>query len=1852
MSTADLISELRDAGVRLWEEDGQVHFRAPHGIMTPLRLEALRSQKQAVIDHLRASSGAVTVVPEPAARHDPFPLTDVQGAYLLGRGTAFPYGRVACHGYGELAVPSLDPGELEAAWQTLITRHDMLRAVIDVTGSQRVLADVPPYHIRVSDLRGASPDDVAAARAATRADMDHRVYQPGEWPLFDLRLTLTRDGAFLHMSIDFLIADFVSIELLLGELGRLCHGRGAPLPPLEITFRDYLLAERKIRETERYELDRDYWLRRVDELPPAPELPTAAMAAEAAPRFRRWQTALEPAEWAGLRYRASLHGISASGAVLAAYAEVIGRWSRHKRFTLNLTLLNRLPLHPQVGSLVGDFSSVNMLAVEQDPATAFRERSRRLQAQLWQDLDHRLFSGVAVLREIARRRGADTTLMPVVFTSAIGLDRPAAGRNGNGSAAGQDTGGGIGQLVHGISQTPQVWIDCQNIERGGVLVTNWDVRDGVFPDGLIDDMFASFVGLLRRLATDDAAWDSASPVALPEDQRVQRERVNATAGPAPTAMLHEGFVTQALAAPGRTAVLSEGISLSYGDLLARCIAVGNALKEAGCRPHEVVAAAMDKGWAQVAAVLGTLAVGAAYLPVDTDQPAARRARMLQVAGARVVLTQAHLAAALEWPKGVRVIAADTLAARPGDRDLPSCGACADDLAYVIYTSGSTGTPKGVMITHRSAMNTIADINRRFGVGPGDVVLGLSGLGFDLSVYDIFGTLAAGGCLVLPDPARRADPSHWAELAIAHGVTVWNSVPALLGMLHDHLRVSPAALPSMRLALLSGDWIPVALPGQIRELIPQLRVVSLGGATEAAIWSIFHPIEEVPDEWRSIPYGKPLANQALHVLDSALRPCPVWVTGELYISGAGLALGYLGDGKLTVARFIRDPQTGTRMYRTGDLGRYLPDGSIEFLGREDSQIKIRGHRVELGEIESALHSFPAVGRAAAIATGEPRQQRHIAAFVESKRRPASSAGQAAVAELGAAASAAASEALADVDTDGYAAYTRSLDDVALIAMITALRQAGLFGGPDTTHSLDEILHAPGVAPRYRRLVRRWLGALERHGLVAREPAGAYRLCGPTDEAAVAEGWRRVAELLPAAGRESELMGYFRASTDNLAALLEGGQDPVRLLFPEGSLETSANLYEHALFNVWANRVAAAATRQIAGQHARSGPIRVLEVGGGGGGTTARVAAALPNGEVEYLFTDLSQFFLNQARERFRCYPWMTFGLLDLDRDCRPQGYAPNSFDLVVAGDVLHATRHVGHALRRIRELVAPGGWLVLLEMTRDHYQIMTSLELLVRLDETVAEFEDERRDRDQTFLTQEQWLRLLGEAGGTVQLCLPADDRPGDFIGQLGMRVFAVQFKTDQEPVDEGKLAAHLASVLPAYMLPPSVGLVDELPLSPNGKIDRKALHRLLPSQPTAKAQLSAASKEPRGELEATLAGIWAEVLNLGAVDREQNFFALGGDSLLAAQLAGRLLDEVPQAKPFFFDELLRQLLEEPTVAALAARLAGPRQEPAQPAAEEDPGGPRIAQLHGGAAQARWVIVPGPCAPVSAYRLLAAGLGDGAVLGVEDCGAPRHAGLDPTRLRELLAADYVRLLLEHCGQQPINLIGCGFGTALAAETARQLAESGASVQSLAVIASCPLPYQIEDDLLAEYLYARAGGAAPGGLGFPVEAALGRALRAVLAEHGPVVPDGSLARVGGDGELDAVAVCWQQMAGMEQHDRINALTAALPADGPWPRAAGAGQAGAMRSYQRFRYGLRIADHRQMPVYAGDMIVLRPCTETPLWPASRADTTNLWERICLGELRVADIPGDCFGWHLPANLPGATAALAALARPESGL
>ncbi|MFI7615818.1 amino acid adenylation domain-containing protein [Nonomuraea terrae] len=912
--------------------------------------------------------------PTPAAGEEGFPLTPLQTAYWIGRDPAFPLGGVATFYYREYDretgpdSPEADLARLAEAWDRLVRRHPMLRMIVDRQGRQHILPEVDPYEITVEDLRDAAPDEAQERARQLRYACSHQVRPTDKWPLFDIRAAFLPNGRTrIFFGTDILALDMTGWMQIVSEWGRLVADPDTVLPPVPATFAEVVRRRQADPEqARRRERDLEYWRERAPSLPPGPRLPLAQDPAQVrAHRFTRSHAELDSAEWRALKEQAARRGLSPTGVLLAAFGLVLARWGADEAFCLNTTLFDR-PDDPELTQVVGDFTTTMLVELPQPDLVrrnGFEDFAAQVNRRFWTDLEHRSVSGIEVLREAATPAGLTPT-HPVVFTSGIGL------------APERSPTGWLGEEVFGVSQTPQVALDHIVHDEDDRLRICWDAVDGLFPDGFVDGMRDAHHLLLRRLATDPGAWHDPGlgwdPSFLADEPLHGRTDV----GP----LLTDPLRAAARAMPDRQALLATGGGLTHGELAERTERIGSALAALGAGPGDLVAVAFPQSVDQVVALLGVCASGAGYVPVEPSWPESRIASVCEQAGIRHAVVPGEGGPA--WPGTVNVHRLPDLekkertgaARRPG----------ADDLAYVIFTSGSTGRPKGVAIEHRAARTTIDAMIDRFPVGPEDRVLALSAFSFDLSVHDFFGMMGAGAALVLPDLARQRDPGHWLDLMERHRVTVWNTAPALMEMLVEYAEIDQdrarGALASLRLVLLSGDWIPVTLPDRIRAMAPEAQVISLGGATEASIWSICYPIGEVSPSWTSIPYGRALPGQSFLILDGQGRPCPVGRPGELHIGGDGLARGYIGDEPQTTTRFVTDPILRRRLYRTGDLGRWRYDGTIEFMGRMDRQVKVRGHRIELGEVESALRRVPGVQHAVALSVTGPDDRPRLVAYV--------------------------------------------------------------------------------------------------------------------------------------------------------------------------------------------------------------------------------------------------------------------------------------------------------------------------------------------------------------------------------------------------------------------------------------------------------------------------------------------------------------------------------------------------------------------------------------------------------------------------------------------------------------------------------------------------------------------------------------------------------------------------------------------------------------------------------------------------------------------------------------------------------
>ncbi|WP_437079543.1 amino acid adenylation domain-containing protein [Streptomyces sp. enrichment culture] len=495
-------------------------------------------------------------------------------------------------------------------------------------------------------------------------------------------------------------------------------------------------------------------------------------------------------------------------------------------------------------------------------------------------------------------------------------------------------------------------------------------------------LFDRWVRLLGAAVSDPDRALADLDILTPEEHRRAVVDFNDTAHPVPEASLGELFARQAGETPGAPAVTDGDRTLSYAQLDARADALAHELMGRGVRPGDTVGVLLERSIASVTAVLGLAKAGAVYVPLDTRYPADRIRHVLADTGARLLITDDGSAPAsgAEAVELLHIASPRSLAPDPGD---PGVGVCGGDAAYVMYTSGSTGEPKGIVVTHRNVAALALD--PRFDPRAHQRVLLHSPAAFDASTYELWVPLLNGGTVVVA-PAGELDVPALQHTIASERVTALWLTSSLLNVIADH---AVDALSTVREVWTGGEAVSGATVRRLHEACPALRVVDGYGPTETTTFATCHPVPRPCTGGATVPIGRPMANTRVYVLDACLRPVPPQVTGELYIAGAGLARGYLGKPGLTAERFVADPYSpgsGGRMYRTGDLVRVNADGDLEYMGRADQQVKVRGFRIEPGEIEHVLTEHPHVARAAVVAQRDRPGSTRLIAYIVPEEVP--------------------------------------------------------------------------------------------------------------------------------------------------------------------------------------------------------------------------------------------------------------------------------------------------------------------------------------------------------------------------------------------------------------------------------------------------------------------------------------------------------------------------------------------------------------------------------------------------------------------------------------------------------------------------------------------------------------------------------------------------------------------------------------------------------------------------------------------------------------------------------------------------
>ena len=971
MNAGELLDFLQRNAVALAVEGDRLKFTAPRGVLNADIQARLKQHKAALIALL---SGEAPAAPSSDGR-ERLPLSFAQRQlWFLNRltpGNPFYNNPLPLGLRGRLDVDAL-----RRALDGLVRRHETLRTVfpsVDGEPWQEILPRLA-LPLPVTDLAGLAEDRRQQALRDAIDDDARALFDLAVAPPIRARLLRLADDDFmLLMSVHHLAADGWSIGILIQELAALYRaevaGVPSPLPALPIRHADHVRWQRQ-GDPARLRRQQDYWKAQLHGAPPLSTLPAdRPRPAVQRHRGRRHFVRVAPEVAAGLRAKAAASQGTLFNTLMAALAVLLWRYGGQDDLCIGTPFANRN--RSELEPLIGHFVNTVVIRSRIDPAAGVDTLLRQIRGTVLEAFDHQDLPFEQIVEALKPERS--TAHAPLFQVMLVLRNLPRGGAI--------DLPGVTLRSVESSTEAAKFDLTLSVTDQGGALELEFDYNTDLYDHGTVAQWAAHYLRLLEQIA--DPADRPLAALALLS--MAERDRLlvdfNRTAAPPVEGMIHTQFEAQAAATPDTIAVSDGRRSLRYAELNRRANRLAHRLRALGVRPDDRVALCVERGVELLVGLLGILKAGGAYVPIDPDYPAERLGYLLADCQPVAVVAQAALPVPPPADLPVVRIGMEAGAAEQGGRDdNPSVdGLRPSHLAYVIYTSGSTGQPKGVMVEHRAAVNFWQVMRQSTHAGlpvPSHVAVN-SAYTFDMSLKGLLQVLSGHRLFILPQDIR-ADGRQLMRYLVEQRIDAFECTPTQLelllaeGLLAEGLPDDGAHRPAR--ILLGGE--PISLPTWKRLAgACATRFFNMYGPTECTVDATLGEIEASAGR----PHiGRPIANAQVYILDPQYRPAPVGVAGEIHVGGAGLARGYLNRPELTAERFITvtlGDGPSQRLYKTGDLARWLPDGRIDYLGRNDFQVKVRGFRIEPGEIENALLALPGVQEAAVLVErpehGEPR-----------------------------------------------------------------------------------------------------------------------------------------------------------------------------------------------------------------------------------------------------------------------------------------------------------------------------------------------------------------------------------------------------------------------------------------------------------------------------------------------------------------------------------------------------------------------------------------------------------------------------------------------------------------------------------------------------------------------------------------------------------------------------------------------------------------------------------------------------------------------------------------------------------------
>lgn len=1416
---------------------------------------------------------------------------------------------------------------LERSFVELTRRHEILRTNIRVLNGDphQVIREHASIEIEQVDLSEVNDPLLREQKLNDRMSREQLFeFNLSEGQLFNLVLMrISEREHVLLVTIHHLISDGWSIGIMFRELGTLysayVRNSDSPLPELDIQYADYAIWQRSWLKGDTLKRQLSFWKEMLEGAPPSLQLPLDRPR-PARESFKGATRAFELPKGLteGMSDLARREGATLFMACLATYQILLARWSGQLDVVVGSPIAGRM--QRELEGIIGFFVNTLPLRTQLGAEKSFRQilqevRENTLNAYAHQDLPfEKLVKEIRPERNLTRQ-----PIFQVWMAMQNYPEEQLALPNLTWGWTGVERVNSLFDLALYLEVTPE--------GMKGI----WEYAIDLFDHQTIDRLSGNFKTLFKSILAqpDEIAFRLQI---LTQGESAVLELWNTTDSPYPSRLcLHQLFDEQVRKTPSAVAVEFEDVKLTYAELQSRADDLAAHLEYLRVGPEKLVGVYTRRSPAMVIGLLAVLKAGAAYVPLDPDLPPDRLSYMLTDAKPVVVLVQSALMGQIpSFP--AEIVNLDTahrsrIGSRPKGIDSQP-----RSLAYVIYTSGSTGQPKGAMNEHRAVVNRLHWMQRQYQLTNEDCVLQKTPFSFDVSVWEFFWTLLQGARLTIARPDGHKDPTYLREVIEKHGVTTLHFVPSMLQSFLDEL--PNGSCSNLRHVICSGEELSADIEQKLFERLPQVRLSNLYGPTEAAVDVTWWECRR-DDPRPRVPIGRPIDNAQIFILDSYMQPVPVGVTGEIFIGGVAVGRGYLNRPTLTAERFVANPfncASATRLYKTGDLGRWRSDGAIDYLGRTDHQVKIRGYRIELGEIETSLRLHHQVKEAVVVARQDSRAEKQLVAYVVREANPSIQSVADSTEKLR-------GEMVSDWETLYEQTYGGD-EQVAAPSFVSW--NSSYTGEPLPKGQMDEWL--ANIVERVREL--RPTRAIEIGcgvGLVLQHVAPqCVSYVGTDISASAIRGLGRWASKRPNLAHVQLL----QRSADDLHEFGTGSFDTVILnsvvqYFPD--IEYLIHVLREAV------RLVSPQGAIFVGDVRHLGLLPAFH-------TSIQLRKVPDTLPISELRSRIARGIENEKElvidpGFFHALPETVAGISGVEVRIK-SGSSDNEltryrYDVVLRVDPKTNLRISPKRVRWGRELECIADLEIRLKnrsstpisgvsnvpdqrLARD----MAALKLLDLSDGNLrtGELKAKIASMDLNAINPDELGELLCAHGYQVILspgepgyfdALPPDQigehRTSEGIERQGKKLSLSAYANS--PMESGlrqqfivSVRSFLEELLPEYMVPSAWVILKRLPLSANGKVDRKAL-------PSAEVEAKRRSNSalPQGEIEVGIAQVWQEILQLQRVGRDENFFYLGGHSLIAL----KVLFAINQK----FKSTLRiiDLYQNPTVSALAVRMKGAHQ---------------------------------------------------------------------------------------------------------------------------------------------------------------------------------------------------------------------------------------------------------------------------------------------------------------------------------------